>query len=319
MQVPRSYIEGYSAALNAVDERAKKSLADMLARVDYDRPVAEVRAEVVAIMQRACGASAEVSARLAADFYDELRARFGARGDYDSLADPLLDPDATEGAVRAFAQDLVDGKPIEQFIAKCLSRIGYENRRAANECMALNARRDPAKPRWARVPVGAETCTFCLMLASRGFAYRSGSTASHAHDNCNCRVIPSFGGASVEDYDPDEYYEKWQDAIDRTAEERAERKGTDVASERERILDYYRNSSRRAKANRKNEWFFSGRDGMRGFESFRDVETYLLESGSKADLEHRYSTLANIYGTERLRNQRLRNAARHAQKRFVDE
>lgn len=33
---------------------------------------------------------------------------------------------------------------------------------------------DPTKPRWARVPRGAKTCAFCLMLASRGFAYQIG-------------------------------------------------------------------------------------------------------------------------------------------------
>lgn len=44
--------------------------------------------------------------------------------------------------------------------------------------MKANAARDPLRPKWARVPSGTETCQFCLMLASRGFAYTSEKSAS---------------------------------------------------------------------------------------------------------------------------------------------
>ncbi|WP_419060046.1 hypothetical protein [Ellagibacter isourolithinifaciens] len=48
---------------------------------------------------------------------------------------------------------------------------------------------------FARVPTGTETCTFCLMLASRGAVYHSRKTAGefkHFHRNCDCKVVPSF-------------------------------------------------------------------------------------------------------------------------------
>lgn len=50
------------------------------------------------------------------------------------------------------------------------------------------------------------------MLASRGFAYHSEETASHAHANCDCRLVPSWDkkGTSVEGYDPEYYYRIWQ-------------------------------------------------------------------------------------------------------------
>ena len=211
MQIPRSYVEGYSRALNVASEQARESLAAALAQVDYTAPVADVRDAVSAIMQRACGASTEVSARLAADFYDGLRALFGIDDGYAAVVDSMRVPEATDGAVRAFAQDMVDGKPTEQFVGKCLDRLDYETRRAANECMAHNARRDPRKPKWARVPVGSETCSFCIMLASRGFAYQSEDTASHAHANCDCRVIPSWDKSPLaQGYDPDRYYDMWK-------------------------------------------------------------------------------------------------------------
>lgn len=184
MQIPRSYVENYSRALNVVSERARAQLVDALLRIDYTADVASIRNAVIAIMQPACGASAAMAARLAAEFYDGLRLRFGIDDGFAAEAESMREPEATDGAVRAFAQDLVDGKPVEQFVGKCADRIDYETRRAANECIAYNAKNDPKKPRWARIPTGAETCQFCIMLASRGFVYHSEETASHAHANC---------------------------------------------------------------------------------------------------------------------------------------
>lgn len=211
MRIPRSYIENYSKALNVVSERARAQLVDALSRIDYGADVADIRNAVIAIMQPACGASSTMAARLAAEFYDGLRACFGIDDGFEAEVDSRRVPEATEGAVRAFAQDLVDGKPVEQFIGKCAVRIDYETRRAANECVAYNAGNDPARPRWARVPAGAETCEFCIMLASRGFVYHKEETASHAHANCDCRVIPSWDKSpTAQGYDPALYYEMWK-------------------------------------------------------------------------------------------------------------
>lgn len=212
MIIPRSYIENYSGALNVVSDQAKASLIEALSNIDYTADVADVRNAVIAVMQPACGASSNVAARLAAEFYDGLRAQFGISDGYRAIADSRRDAEATSGAVRAFVQDLVDGKPTSQFIDKCAARIDYETRKAANECIASNANNDPEKPRWARVPTGVETCKFCIMLASRGFVYHTEETASHAHTNCDCRVIPSWDKDNpiVSGYDPDRYYDMWK-------------------------------------------------------------------------------------------------------------
>ena len=73
-----------------------------------------------------------------------------------------------------------------------------------------NANRDPAKPRWARVPVG-KTCAWCLMLASRGAVYRSAQTAGSAtefHRACDCQPTPSWdwGRDLPPSYDEGELY-----------------------------------------------------------------------------------------------------------------
>ena len=73
--------------------------------------------------------------------------------------------------------------------------------------------------RWARVPMGGEACTFCAMLASRGFVYRTSGSAGagdHWHRGCRCKVVPETAGA-VEGYDPDEWHARWRamEEIDR--------------------------------------------------------------------------------------------------------
>ena len=212
MQIPRSYIENYSNALNLVSEQAKSKLVDALSRIDYTQDAETVFQAVLAVMQPACGASSDVSAYLAAEFYNGLREQFGIYDGFEAQPNSLRDPDATEGAVRAFSHDLENGKPVVSFIDLCVSRIDYETRRAANECVAHNARQDPKKPKWARVPAGLETCAWCIMLASRGFAYLSDESASHTHANCDCRVVPSWDKSSpeVQGYDPELYYDMYK-------------------------------------------------------------------------------------------------------------
>lgn len=73
-----------------------------------------------------------------------------------------------------------------------------------------NARRGRRKGvLFARAPTGSETCTFCLMLASRGAVYHTRKNAGefkHFHRGCDCKVVPGFDGNAdaevVEGYDP---------------------------------------------------------------------------------------------------------------------
>lgn len=192
MEIPRSYIENYSAALNGVSDTAKAALVAALEKVDYTQPVADVRDAVIMIMQAACGASTDVSAMLAAEFYNGLRALMVEDDGFSAVADSMRNPDATEGAVRAFVQVIVDDGDTGEFIRKCAGRLDYENRKAAKECTASNAKNDQLRPKWAVVPAGDETCPFCIILASRGFVYGSEEMASHTHENCECRIMPSW-------------------------------------------------------------------------------------------------------------------------------
>lgn len=213
-QVPRAYVDAFTRSLGALSADMRARLGEALMKVDFSAPVADVREACIAAMELFCGPCADMAAELAAEFYDGLRematgARLGALAESGRVAE------ATEGAVRAIMQGLVDGMIAEGVQRKLLDRADYEVKRAAGECVYRNGQRDPLEVRYARVPTGGETCSFCIMLASRGFVYRSEETAGkggHYHPNCDCRIVPGFEGekSSVEGYDPDRYYDMWK-------------------------------------------------------------------------------------------------------------
>ena len=243
--IPRAYVDNFTKAINGLSAAARKGLAEALAAIDMTQPVEAIREQTISVMDVWCGGLTDQIAILAAEFYDGLREiELGAR--MGAVANSGRNRNATEGAVRAFAEKLVDGKP-EQFVELCLERLDYEGKVAASQTVLNNAKRDRIKPRFARVPTGAETCDFCLMLASRGFVYHTEASASHAHSGCDCRTVPSWKGYTVTGYDPDAIHDRWQAAIDQQAAERAERNGTTEAEERRKILATYEQSARNAK------------------------------------------------------------------------
>lgn len=210
--LPRAAIDAYTESLNMLSSAARETVAAMLEQVDYS-DIADLREQVIEIMEAVCGASADLAAARAAEFYDEARA-IQAGVAIGAVAYAGREPASTAGAVRALVQRVVDGKPWDSFVAGLQDRADYEVKRAAGECVKANAAKDPLKPKWARVPSGAETCRFCLMLASRGFVYVSADTAGeggHYHPSCDCRIVPGFPGMDVEGYDPDALYRQWKE------------------------------------------------------------------------------------------------------------
>lgn len=208
--IPREYIDNFTVVINAVSADAQSRLVKALEKVSMD-DIAAARDEIIAIMDTILGPYTDNVAAIAAEFYDGLRAWSGLSG-YRAEAVSNRDPAATGGAVRAFMETQVEGKPFVELQNLLIERVDYEIKRAANECVAENCKRDPAKPKWARVPTGLDTCSFCIMLASRGFTYQSDEVASHAHANCDCRIVPSWDKANpaVQGYDPDLYYKMWK-------------------------------------------------------------------------------------------------------------
>ena len=249
--IPRAALDFLTEEVNGISADAQARVLKVLQGINWTpENVAECRELVLQALAAVMPTYTDMAAQASADFYDAAREmvvgkRLGAQ------AISGYDPRKTEGAVRGFVRFVLDGR-VETFNEQVLQRIDYEMKRSAGESMFANGRRDPRKPKFARVPTGAETCDFCLMLASRGFVYSSEATAGavkldHYHSGCDCRVVCQWDGGGVEGYDTQAIYDRWQDAIDGKARERAERKGTDFDAERAAIMRAYGEAAKRAK------------------------------------------------------------------------
>lgn len=249
--IPRAAVDFLTEEINGISADAQARVLRVLQGIRWTpENVAECRDLVLQALASVMPTYTGMAAQASADFYDAARElavgeRLGAQ------AISGYDPRKTEGAVRGFVRFVLDGR-VETFNEQVLQRIDYEMKRSAGESMFANGRRDPRRPKFARVPTGAETCDFCLMLASRGFVYTSEATAGatkldHYHSGCSCRVICQWDDGGVEGYDTQAIYDRWQDAIDAKAKERAERNGTTVSEERDKIFRGYANSAKSAK------------------------------------------------------------------------
>ena len=246
--IPRAAVDFLTEEINGISADAQARVLEVLQGISWTpENIAECRDLVLQILATVMPTYTTMAAQASADFYDSARElvvgeRLGAQAisGYDGAK--------TAGAVRAFVRFVVDGR-VDTFNEQVLQRVDYEMKLSAANSTIENGKRDKRKPRYARVPTGSETCDFCLMLASRGFVYNSQSTASmgHVHSGCDCRIVAGWDGMEVDDYDPRSVYDRWQDAIDAKARERAERNGTTVSEERAAIMAGYGRAAKNAK------------------------------------------------------------------------
>lgn len=246
--VPREWVDNLSRMVSGISERSQRMLAEELATIDLTDMDA-----VLEVMNRWCAISTDAAALANANFYELVRALQTGEYGYEASVESGRIEEATEVATKGARKQ--SGGDAARFVVLLQQRLDYETRRAAGDNTFINGSRDRRRPRYARVPTGAETCLFCLMLASRGFVYHSELSAGaldHYHANCDCRVVPGFNGSesSVAGYDPQRILERWRDGVDELAEERAERHGTTFKEERAQIMQTYADSARAASRRR---------------------------------------------------------------------
>ena len=226
---------------------------------ELDRLWAKYQQDLDAITEYACGLVEEVAGNVddtlevikdytsvasqaANEYYDAVRAVWGKAGvdlpafEHDNLIDPrralwqvqggfsntdfngltykqVISGQAQSGmTIWDLLPDITNVDTAQQLVADMIHS-------AARLTTQRNMRLDPTSPRWARVPRG-ETCEFCLMLASRGFAYTSEKTAGREmqyHSDCDCRIVPSWGKQTLKGYDPDGLYARYKACADTVA------------------------------------------------------------------------------------------------------
>ena len=154
-----------------------------------------------AAMNQVINARRRVSASLGSTYYTELRKDAKVAGVFT----PVLDD--TVRQEQLFTSLLVTG-PINVKNSIADGREAYAARDAALRATAKAAqrhvinggrgtilgsvRRDSRSVGWARLTDG-KPCAFCSLLASRGPAYKSETTAQFkSHDGCGCTPVPVF-------------------------------------------------------------------------------------------------------------------------------
>lgn len=167
----------------------------------------------------------EVSATLAADFYDGEREAAAVPGTFTvPVADPPPD-EQVDASMRWATKDVWDREPgsatavqlepldvrldaafvkADMVTQKLVADVGRETVRQA-------VRQDRQAVAYARVAaLGA--CSFCKLMASRGSVYATAETAGRDandgfsgeasvvkfHDNCHCGILPVFRGQRFE-------------------------------------------------------------------------------------------------------------------------
>lgn len=185
-------------------------------RSHEDATVAEKREAAKLIMEGFVQGYDDVAAEFAAQWYDRRAEQVGAMLE-QAVTMTTYGPDSVDAVARYQAKKLAKGG--DAAFAKACGEFARDDAfRSLNETIIANVGRDKDKGvRFARVPTGFETCTFCLMLASRGAVYHTRKTAGefkHFHRRCDCKIVPGFGddpdAELVEGVRPEELYDLYK-------------------------------------------------------------------------------------------------------------
>lgn len=211
MRLSRKVLSEYDARLAKLEGAAYDYAATRIGAYISafpDAPAESVREFAIEKVNEAVLSFGDGASSLAADLYESMAeaARAKVKG---ALVDTSDVSEYVSKEIRYQLRKYLDGDT-GGFVNACGQQASDQVSRRANQTMRINAKRDGL--RYARVPMGGETCTFCTMLASRGFVYRSAEAAgegNHYHRHCRCKVVPGFDGVEVEGYDPDELHRRW--------------------------------------------------------------------------------------------------------------
>lgn len=187
----------YNRAVARICDKAASDVeSSVLAwcRANASASVAEKREAAKLIMDGYIQGYDDIAAVFAAEWYDRRAQKSGVALDR-AITMTTYEPESVDAVARYQAKKLAKGGDAE-FAKACGEFARNDAFRSLNETIVANVGRDRDKgARFARVPTGLETCTFCLMLASRGAVYHTRKSAGewkHFHRGCDCKVVPSF-------------------------------------------------------------------------------------------------------------------------------
>lgn len=188
-------LERHRLAQSQLSSLVKAELERFFRRLNLSNPdnVKLALLQYIPILIEKYGA---VSEQLALEFYEQLLLTSSAAGLYTPSVPPLPDdfPDAITGMIKYSIGPLWTPNP-EKALDRLLVKTDKFVKEPGRQTMIFNAEQEGVW--WARVPTGTETCSFCLVLASRGADYHSKRSAGSReygeenlfHGECDCDIV----------------------------------------------------------------------------------------------------------------------------------
>ena len=209
--VSRREINEYGDATRQLSAMARRDLEQVFRSLDASRPEL-TRDLLLEILPALVAEYGDLAAALAAEWYESV-----APG--RALAAGAVDAARVTGAVRFHAGGLWTPSAADAAGALAVKLDQYIREPGRRTIEQAAARNNVA---WARVPSGKETCSFCLVLASRDASYltresalKSKRTGEAYHGMCNCEAVPIASDDDYpEGYDPTDLYDLYSASRD---------------------------------------------------------------------------------------------------------
>lgn len=216
--ISRNEFNAYNLAVEQIGNKAASDVESSVLNwcgQNPDASVAEKREAAKLIMEGYVQGYDDIASEFAAEWYDHRAKSEGISLD-QAITMAVYSPEKSDAVARYQARKLAKGGDAA-FAKACGEYARNDALRSLNETIIANVGRDKAKGvRFARVTTGRETCTFCLMLASRGAVYHTRRTAGEFksfHRGCDCKVVPGFednpDAELVEGIKPGEMRDQW--------------------------------------------------------------------------------------------------------------
>lgn len=209
-------VESYRSANNALIDLAMRDLEAVWVGLDVT-DARQVKAVLESMFPDLVQTYGSTAALLAVDYYDELRGVAPTAARFQTVMSEDVDVEQAQAKARWAIGPLFGVPDPDQAFSNLGLGLDHLVKQFGRDTIAKNAARDPSKAQWARVPGGRETCSWCLIMASRGAVYGSkvaaGGDMNKYHGKCDCTPTPIWSEDDMP-YDADAIYEKYLDIHD---------------------------------------------------------------------------------------------------------
>jgi len=198
----------FREANRALVTLAQRDLQDFWSAMNLSGDPARVRDELLGFFPDLLQAYGDTAAVLGADWYDLLRDVPASAKTFAAVLAQPASPAQAQQSARWGIGPLFAEDP-DAALARLLGSTQRLVLQPGRESFAVSSARDPSRAPWARIPSGGSTCSWCVMLASRGAVYSDDIAAGEMnefHDNCDCVQVQIRSRSDwPEDHDLDHF------------------------------------------------------------------------------------------------------------------